>query len=81
MCFGLFIQAATDSFLAIIVAGIGAALATAKALQEHNVPGKVILLGTPAEEGDGGKIVMLKNGGYKEMDVSRTVSAILTQAY
>lgn len=49
---------------------MGAAIATAKALQEHNVPGKVVLLGTPAEEGDGGKIVMLKHGGYKEMDVS-----------
>jgi metal-dependent amidase/aminoacylase/carboxypeptidase family protein len=53
-----------------LVAGMGGALATAKALQEHNVPGKVILLGTPAEEGDGGKIVMLKHGGYKAMDVS-----------
>lgn len=55
---------------------MGAALATAKALKEHNVPGKVILLGTPAEEGDGGKIVMLKNGGYKEMDVSRLITAV-----
>lgn len=35
----------------------------------YQVPGKVILLGTPAEEADGGKIVMIKNGGYKEMDV------------
>lgn len=54
------------------VAGIGSALAVAAALEKHNVPGRVKLLGTPAEEADGGKIVMLNNGGYKDMDVSLT---------
>lgn len=38
-------------------------------MKAHNVPGRVVLLGTPAEEKDGGKIVMIKNGGYKSMDV------------
>lgn len=51
------------------VAGIGCALATAEALKKHNVNGRVKLLGTPAEEAYGGKIVMLKNGGYKDMNV------------
>lgn len=53
----------------IAIAGIGSALAVAAALKKHDVPGRVKLLGTPAEEADGGKIVMLNNGGYKDMDV------------
>lgn len=31
---------------------MGAAVATAQAMVKHNVSGKVILLGTPAEEAD-----------------------------
>ena len=50
---------------------MGAALATAAAMQANNTPGRVVLLGTPAEEADGGKIVMIKHGGYKQMDVSQ----------
>lgn len=52
-----------------IVAGLGAAIATAQAMKNLNVPGRIILLGTPAEEADGGKIVMIRNGGYKSMDI------------
>ena len=32
-------------------------------------PGRVVLLGTPAEETDGGKIKLLNAGAYKSMDV------------
>lgn len=39
-------------------------------MQRHDIPGKVVLLGVPAEEADGGKIVIIRNGGYKQMDVS-----------
>ncbi|KAJ6581541.1 hypothetical protein B0H19DRAFT_1115758 [Mycena capillaripes] len=39
--------------------GCGVALAVKAALEAHNVPGKVILLGTPAEEGGGGKTLKL----------------------
>ena len=42
-------------------------------MKAHNVPGRVILLGTPAEEKDGGKIVMINNGGYKDMDVCQVM--------
>lgn len=52
----------------IAISGVGVALALKAALQTHNVPGKVVLLGTPAEEGGGGKIILLKRGGYKDMD-------------
>ena len=70
----------------IAASGVGIALAIKAALQTHNIPGKVILLGTPgmkfplnmqdttdlgrvAEEGGGGKAILLQRGGYKEMDV------------
>lgn len=36
---------------------------------QADVPGKVVLLGTPAEEHIGGKIILVKKGAYKQMDV------------
>lgn len=53
----------------IAVLGIAAALTTAEAMKKHNIPGKVILLGTPAEEAGGGKSLLLKRGAYDEMDI------------
>ncbi|KAF9651736.1 hypothetical protein BDM02DRAFT_3154125 [Thelephora ganbajun] len=52
----------------IAIAGVGIVLAVKTALEKHSVPGKVVLLGTPAEEGGGGKIIMIERGGYKDMD-------------
>lgn len=52
----------------ICIAGMAAAIATIKLLQAHDQPGKVILLGTPAEEAYGGKAYMLKAGAYDEME-------------
>ncbi|KAL2881645.1 hypothetical protein SGCOL_002791 [Colletotrichum sp. CLE4] len=40
------------------------ALATSNLLARHALPGKLILYGTPAEEGGGGKIALLKAGAY-----------------
>ncbi|KAG5642255.1 hypothetical protein DXG03_003356 [Asterophora parasitica] len=51
----------------IAISGVGVAIAIKKALQHFNIPGKVTLLGTPAEEGGSGKIILLKNGAYEEM--------------
>lgn len=53
----------------IAIAGVAAALSVKAALEEHDVAGKVILLGTPAEEGSGGKCILLDAGAYKPMDV------------
>ncbi|KAJ7504386.1 hypothetical protein B0H11DRAFT_514896 [Mycena galericulata] len=53
----------------IAVAGCGVALAIKAALEAHNIPGKVVLLGTPAEEGGGGKVILLEKGGYQDMDL------------
>lgn len=52
----------------IAIAGVAASLSVAVALVKNNVSGRVILLGTPAEEAYGGKIDLLKRGAYKDMD-------------
>lgn len=52
----------------IAVAGVGVALALKAALETHDVSGRIVLLGTPAEEGGGGKIVLSSRGAYDEMD-------------
>lgn len=52
----------------IAISGAGVAIAVKVALQTHGISGKVVLLGTPGEEGGGGKIILLDRGGYKDMD-------------
>jgi len=52
----------------IAIIGVGVSLAIKAALQKHNVPGEIVLLGTPAEEGGGGKLILIERGGYKGMD-------------
>ena len=69
----------------IAIAGVAVALALKAAMESHRISGKIILLGTPgmgpvllveqtltpviAEESGGGKILLLDNGAYEEMDV------------
>jgi metal-dependent amidase/aminoacylase/carboxypeptidase family protein len=48
--------------------GIAASIATGRALEKFGIPGKVVLLGTPAEEVYGGKCYMLKRGAYDGME-------------
>jgi amidohydrolase len=38
------------------------------AIKKHNIPGRVRALGTPAEEGGGGKIKLIDAGAYKDVD-------------
>ncbi|KAL1941066.1 hypothetical protein VTO73DRAFT_7702 [Trametes versicolor] len=52
----------------IAISGVAVSLAIKAALEEHDIPGTVVLLGTPAEEGGGGKITLLERGGYDDMD-------------
>ena len=52
----------------IATAALGAALALGKFKQE--IPGKLIFMGTPAEEGGGGKIIMIKHGLFEEVDAA-----------
>ncbi|KAF9494346.1 hypothetical protein BDN71DRAFT_1449074 [Pleurotus eryngii] len=51
------------------MSGIAVACALKAALQQWDIPGKIVLLGTPAEEGGGGKIILLDKGAYEGMDI------------
>ncbi|KAG8702879.1 hypothetical protein FRC08_003194 [Ceratobasidium sp. 394] len=53
----------------IAVAGVAAAFGLKTAMEKHQIPGKIIILGTPAEEGGSGKVFLLRAGAYQEMDV------------
>ncbi|KZS90803.1 hypothetical protein SISNIDRAFT_488094 [Sistotremastrum niveocremeum HHB9708] len=52
----------------IAVAGVGIAIAIRVALEKHDIPGTVVLLGTPAEESGNGKGKLIAKGAYNEMD-------------
>ncbi|KAF5313399.1 hypothetical protein D9611_008576 [Ephemerocybe angulata] len=50
------------------IAGVAIAIAIRAALEKHNLSGKIVLLGTPAEEGGAGKVALLEKGAYEGMD-------------
>ncbi|KAL6407710.1 amidohydrolase AmhX [Ilyonectria robusta] len=52
----------------IATSSIAAFLATAEAIRNHGFEGRVRLLGTPAEEGGGGKIRLIQAGAYEGVD-------------
>jgi len=49
-------------------AAVGAGIGLRAVMSE--LTGTVLVLGTPAEEGGGGKIIMLEEGGFDEVDVA-----------
>ncbi|HEY5153888.1 MAG TPA: M20 family metallopeptidase [Acidimicrobiales bacterium] len=55
----------------IAAAGLGAGLATAAIADE--VGGRVLILGTPAEEGGGGKVRMIDAGAFQGVDAALMV--------
>lgn len=52
----------------IATAGVGAAVALIKAIDPADA--RVVILGTPAEELDGGKVVMVNAGAFDDIDVA-----------
>jgi amidohydrolase len=50
-----------------LIAGtaLGAGTALAEVMREDGIPGTLVVLGTPAEEGGGGKVLMVNNGGIE----------------
>lgn len=53
------------------MASLSAGLATASLMRRHSLPGKVLIFGTPGEEGyRGGKTVLLARGAYAGVDIS-----------
>lgn len=55
----------------IAAAGVGAAAGLARVIS--SLPGSVRVLGTPAEEGGGGKAIMGRNGAFADVDVAMMV--------
>ncbi|KAF9269934.1 hypothetical protein L218DRAFT_1071443 [Marasmius fiardii PR-910] len=51
----------------IAIAGVAVALGIKAVFEKHHLPGKIILLGTPAEERGHGKLALLEAGAYKQM--------------
>ena len=54
----------------ICASAVGAFLALARQLHDSPVPGTVLLLGTPAEEGGGGKETMARDGALDGVDAA-----------
>jgi len=52
----------------IAIVGIAAALGVKAALEKNNLVGRVRLLGTPAEETTGGKLLLIERGAFDGLD-------------
>lgn len=52
----------------IAAASLGAALALGEI--KKDLPGRLIFFGTPAEEGGGGKVIMVREGLFKDVDAA-----------
>lgn len=59
----------------IATSSIAAFLAVARAVRTDLKPGRVRLLGTPAEEGQGGKVKLIEAGAFKEADIAAAIMA------
>ena len=57
----------------IAAAGLGAGIGARAALEAGRVPGTIIILGTPAEEGGGGKVAMIERGAFAGVDAALMV--------
>lgn len=55
----------------IATAALGAAIAVRAVIDE--LAGRVVVIGTPAEEGGGGKIIMLERGVFSDVDLAMIV--------
>src|SRR5579863_2742220 len=53
-----------------LIAGAALAAAAGLAAIQQRLPGRVVLMGTPAEEGGGGKITLLDKGAFKGVDAA-----------
>ncbi|MBQ4330199.1 MAG: M20 family metallopeptidase [Lentisphaeria bacterium] len=54
----------------ICVSALAAFCAAAKIMQENDLKGKIVLLGSPAEESGGGKVIMISEGCLEGVDAA-----------
>lgn len=57
----------------IALAGLGAGIGVRAALAESGLPGRIVVLGTPAEEGGGGKVDLVEWGAFAGVDAALMV--------
>jgi amidohydrolase len=58
----------------IAEAGVAAGLGLKAALESSNAPkGRLTVMGTPAEEGGGGKVKLINNGAFDDIDIAMMV--------
>ncbi|WP_343161079.1 M20/M25/M40 family metallo-hydrolase [Halogeometricum sp. CBA1124] len=50
------------------VGSLGGALAVARAIDRGDLSGSVVFFGTPAEEAGGGKVYMVRDGAFDDVD-------------
>lgn len=48
----------------------GSGVIVKELMEKFNIPGKIRVIGTPAEEGAGGKVIMLEHGVFKDLDAA-----------
>jgi amidohydrolase len=53
-----------------LIAGAALAAAVGLAAVGDQLPGQVVLLGTPGEEGGGGKVILIENGAFADIDAA-----------
>lgn len=59
----------------IATSSLAAFLGLAKAVREMGLPGRVRILGTPAEEGGGGKVKLIEAGAFKDPEIKAAIMA------
>ncbi|KNE55366.1 amidohydrolase [Allomyces macrogynus ATCC 38327] len=52
----------------IAISGLACAVAAKEAITKHNLKACIRLFGTPAEEGGGGKVLMVERGAFEDLD-------------
>jgi len=55
---------------------LGAAVALKERIEEENLPGTILVIGTPGEEGGAGKVTMVERGVFEEVDFAMMVHAL-----
>jgi amidohydrolase len=53
-----------------LIAGAALGAAVGLAAVRDQLPGQVVLVGTPGEEGGGGKVILLENGAFADIDAA-----------
>lgn len=59
----------------ITTSSMAAFLGAARVLQSESFPGRIRILGTPAEEGGGGKVKLIEAGAFDDEDIAAAIMA------